>query len=138
MQRELELAAELATRYEAKLHVIHVLLRGDVPQDIRDLSDVEGVREPPFATGGGFVDASLAKEVLQDIGEKQLQRGQQTAKDLGAKDVEANWFEGDPTQVILEHAKEKGVDMIVMGSRGLSEIKSLLDWQRLPQNRPSI
>lgn len=122
----LELAADLAARYEAKLHVIHILLRGDVPKEIRELSDVEGDREPPIAIGGSYVEASLPKEVLQDIGEKLLQRAQQTAKDHGVKEVEATWFEGDPTRVILGQAKEQGVDMIVMGSRGLSDIKGLL------------
>jgi nucleotide-binding universal stress UspA family protein len=33
--------------------------------------------------------------------------------------------DGDPAQSILHLAKERGVDTIVMGSRGLSDIKGL-------------
>jgi len=122
----LQLASDLAARYEAKLHVMHVLLRGDVPKEIRELSDIEGDREPPIAIGGGFVEASLPKEVLQDIAEKLLERAQKTAKEHGADQVEAAWYQGDPARVILQQAQEQGVDMIVMGSRGLSDLKGLL------------
>jgi len=122
----LELAADLAARYGARLHVMHVLLRGDVPKEIRELSSVEGDREPPIAIGGGFVEASLPKEVLQSIAENLLERAQKTAKEHGAENVEATWHQGDPARVILEQAQEQGVDMIVMGSRGLSDLKGLL------------
>ena len=125
-QVAVELAADLAARYGAGLHLIHVLLRGDVPSEIRALSDVEGDREPPIAIGGGFVEASLPKEVLQDIAEKLLQRAQETAREHGAENVDATWFQGDPARVILEQAQETGADMIVMGSRGLSDLKGLL------------
>jgi len=122
----LELAADLAARYEAKLHVMHVLLRGEVPDELRALSDKEGDREPPIAIGGGFVDASLPSEVLRDIGEKLLQRAEKTATEHGVKQVECTWHQGDPAPVILGQAREVGADMIVMGSRGLSDLKGLL------------
>ena len=125
-QTALELAADLAARYDAKLHLMHVLLRGEVPDEIRALSDKEGSQEPPIAVGGGFVDASLPAEVLKDIAEKLLQRAEKTAKEHGAKDIECTWHQGDPARVILDHARESGTDMIVMGSRGLSDLKGLL------------
>lgn len=122
----LELAADLASRYEARLHLMHVLLRGEVPDELRALSDKEGDREPPIAIGGGFVDASLPADVLKDIAEKLLQRAEKTAREHGAKEIESTWHQGDPARAILEQARECGADMIVMGSRGLSDLKGLL------------
>ena len=122
----LELASDLAARYEAKLHVMHVLLRGEVPDEIRALSDKEGDQEPPLAIGGGFVDASLPAEVLKDIAEKLLAQAEKTAKEHGVEQVECTWHQGDPARTILLQAQDSGADMIVMGSRGLSDLKGLL------------
>lgn len=124
--KALGLAADLAARYDASLHVMHVLLRGEVPEDLRALSDKKGDREPPIAIGGGFVDASLPTEVLKDIAEKLLERARKTAEEHGAKQIEATWHQGDPARVILEQAREQGADLVVLGSRGLSDLKGLL------------
>lgn len=125
-ERALGLAADLAARYDAKLHVIHVLLRGEVPDDLRKLSDKKTDPEPGIALGGTYVDASLPFEVLQDIAEKLLERARKTAQDHGAKQVDTSWQQGDPAGAILEQAREQGADLVVMGSRGLSDIKGLV------------
>lgn len=125
-ERALGLAADLAARYDAKLHVIHVLLRGEVPDDLRKLSDKKADPEPGIALGGTYVDASLPFEVLQDIAEKLLERARKTAQKHGAKQVDTSWQQGDPAGAILEQAREQGADLVVMGSRGLSDIKGLV------------
>ncbi|MDX1609420.1 MAG: universal stress protein [Halofilum sp. (in: g-proteobacteria)] len=125
-QRALELAADLAARHEARLHVMHVLLRGDVPEELRALSERKDEREPAIAIGAGFVDASLPAEVLKDIATQLLERAEATAREHGAGAVETSWHEGDPARAILEQAREQGADMIVMGSRGLSDLEGLV------------
>jgi len=35
-------------------------------------------------------------------------------------------LDGDPAQRVLEHAERESVDCIVMGSRGLSDVKGLI------------
>lgn len=124
--RALELAADLAARYDAKLHVVHALLRGDVPDQIRKLSDKKADPEPGIALGGAYVDASLPFEVLEDIGGKLLDRARKTAEEHGAKQVETSSHQGDPARVILDQAEKQGADLVVMGSRGLSDIKGLV------------
>ena len=50
---------------------------------------------------------------------------QAAARD-GCTDVQAKAVLGDPAGEILERAAQIGADMIVMGSRGLSDLKGLL------------
>jgi nucleotide-binding universal stress UspA family protein len=119
-------AADLASKYGAKLHLLQVLLSGHVPESIRNLSAVEGREEPPLAIGGGFVDASLPREVLEDIAVKLLERAKKTAEAHGANDIESTWIGGPPTERILEQSEEVAADAIVMGSRGLSELRGMM------------
>lgn len=119
-------AADLASKYGARLHLVHVLLTGHVPDEIRNLSDKEGREEPPMAVGGGYVEAQLPRDVLEDIAQKLLERAQRTAGEHGATDIDANWVAGPATERILEQAREVGADTIVMGCRGLSDLRGLV------------
>lgn len=118
--------ADIASKYNAKLHLLNVLLYGHVPESVRNLSDKSGREEPPIAVGAGYVEASLPHEVLEDIAEKLLERAKKTAEEHGASDISTNWRGGSATEGILEQAKEVQVDTIVMGSRGLSDLKGLV------------
>ena len=124
--KAVEFGADLAGKYGARLHLLQVLLSGHVPEDIRNLSDKEGQEEPPMAVGGGYVDASLPRDVLEDIAEKLLERAKKTAEEHGAGDIECKRLNGPPSERILEHAREVDADAIVMGCRGLSDLRGLL------------
>lgn len=125
--RAVELAADLAAKYGATLELYHVLLVGqNVPEEIRQLSDKDGYEEPALAVGGGFVEASLPRAVLEDIAVELLERAHKRADEHGAKNVKSAWGQGPTTDQILGRAKEVGADMIVMGSRGLSDLKGLV------------
>lgn len=119
-------AADLASKYDAKLHLLHVLLSGHVPESIRALSDLPGREEPHIAVGGGYVEAALPREILEDIAVKLLDRAKEIAGKHGATRVESSWRGGSATEGILAQAREVGADTIVMGSRGLSELRGLL------------
>ena len=124
--RAVEFAADLASKYGARLHIFHVLLSGHVPEDIRALSDKEGVEQPPIAIGGGYVEAALPSDVLKDIGAKLLERAEKTAREHGATDVDTASAGGSAPERILAHAKEVDADTIVMGCRGLSDLRGML------------
>lgn len=125
-RKALELAADLAAGAGARMHLVHVLLRGPVPEQIRKLSDKPGRLEPPLVVGAAYIEASLPRDVLEDIAAKVLEEGRRVATEKGVKEVETAWVEGDPARAILEQAAASGADMIVMGSRGLSNLKGLL------------
>jgi universal stress protein A len=105
-------AVALAERFEARLTLLHVW---KLPDNIRpDLSvslSGDGARR-----GESYADYSerIARE----------KAGQLTAilppavKLRTAVDV----LSGDPAQVILDHARAKGCDMIVMGTHGFTKI----------------
>jgi nucleotide-binding universal stress UspA family protein len=119
-------AADLASKYGAKLHLLQVLLSGHVPENIRNLSAVEGREEPPLVVGAAFVDASLPLPVLEDIAMKLLERARKTAGEHGADEIEATWIGGPAPERILEHARAIDADAIVMGARGLSRWSGLM------------
>ena len=48
------------------------------------------------------------------------------AKKKGVKHIEATVIEGDPSERIINYAKDHDVDIIVIGSRGLGTFKGLL------------
>lgn len=120
------LAADLAAKYGGRLVLMQVLLTGHVPDSIRKLSDKPGREQPPMAVGAGHIDAQLPHEVLDDIADRLLERAAKTAGEHGLGDVETVKLVGDAADRILEHAGESGVDTIVMGSRGLSDLKGML------------
>lgn len=124
--KAVDLAADLAERYGGRLVLVQVLLMGHVPDEIRALSDKSGTEEPSMALGAGYIEASLPRDVLVDIAEKLLERARSRAEEHGARNVEAYWHAGPPAERILERAAESGVDTIVIGSRGLSDLKGLL------------
>ena len=109
-----DLAADLANRYGAKLTVLHVtpdFRWATVPRDLVEFANAEHL-------GPG--------ELMQGLSEKLLNAAAQRAKQLGAVDVTCIAEFGDPASCIVDHARSHSCDAIVLGSRGLSDIQGLL------------
>ena len=124
--KAVQFGADIASKYDARLHLLNVLLYGHVPESIRKLSDKKGREEPHIAVGAGYVEPSLPHEVLEDIAAKLLERGQKIAEEHGASKISTSWRGGSTADGILEQAKEVEADTIVMGSRGLSDLKGMV------------
>ena len=69
------------------------------------------------------VGAVLSEDVEE--GEEILRRGVELAKSLGLE-ADRRLGKGIPAEEILRVAEEEGVDLIVIGSRGLSGVKAFL------------
>ncbi|MDP6573859.1 MAG: universal stress protein [Rhodospirillales bacterium] len=96
-RKAVQLAGELAGKYEAKLILVHILqLRGKAKD-----KDVDAVKP---------------------IIEKEIR----LAKGKGAKEIETVTENGEPADRILKCAKREGADLIVMGSRGLGKVEKFL------------
>lgn len=133
------LAADLAEKYGARLVLLHVLLQEPVPEEMLRWAEVEHlVEEPeppaagPMATGYGRF-AALGRgrgvpsgRVLAAVGEAVLEHAKRLAQDKGAGRVETMMEPGDAAGTILEAARRVEADMVVVGSRGLGELKGLL------------
>ena len=65
-------------------------------------------------------------QVAQAIGDYLLQSSKRVAAERGVKEVKGVVTDGDPAKAILDCAKIEGADLIVIGSRGLGDLKGLL------------
>lgn len=140
--RAVEVAADMAGRYGAKVILLHVLLRGHMPEGLMEAARVEHVGKKP-ATGGGTdhlanipqeimarvegkQGTQVPLEVLQFIGKRILSGAEARCRAAGVKEVELVVEEGSPSEIILDFAEKTDADLIVLGSRGLSRLKGIL------------
>lgn len=70
-----------------------------------------------------FID-EIRDEVKKE-GIKILEKAKENAAENGVQ-AEIIYANGEPAHEILNHAKEKGVSLIVVGSRGISGLKEMM------------
>ncbi|NIO42948.1 MAG: universal stress protein, partial [Burkholderiales bacterium] len=63
--------------------------------------------------------------VFDAWGKQILEGAESTAREHGVQEVVTVLEEGDPVDRILECAKRENADLLVVGSRGLSNLKGL-------------
>ena len=91
-----------------ELDVLMVVnVRVAVHEHSLELVDIEEIRQAYFAS---------AKKTLGEI-EDQLRSVPNKIKALA--------LEGDPGNTIIDYSQENNIDLVIMGSRGLSEMKEL-------------
>lgn len=83
------------------------------------------VQYPLHGTVGAFVDGTQVKQYHYDEGVKMLAPAR-TALDAAGTAYTHHMFVGEPAEVISRFVKEQGCDEIVIGSRGLGNIGSML------------
>jgi nucleotide-binding universal stress UspA family protein len=123
--RATDLAAQIAAQFRAKLSILHVLIVGHVPDHIRNLSGLPGEEQPGLVVGAGHVPPELPRDVLVDIANNLLAQSRERAETHGVTDIETAWLEGATAECIVQYANEHRADMVVMGSRGLSDLKGI-------------
>ncbi|RED49915.1 universal stress protein [Aestuariispira insulae] len=138
-QKALETASDLAARYEAKLTIIHVMLFGEQPKALRHMAEVEHLSKLPVSTAisgdsltaavradGEIADHRLDHEALHMLSERILEAAVRTAEKSGVANIATHSTDGDAASRILAYASQVDADLIVMGSRGLGRLKTLL------------
>jgi len=137
--KALNLAIDLADRYGAELVVLHVPHASENVSALKRFAEVEGLapkintemdrlksldfRVPPTDTA--FRDASISPQVLIEIGRYLVDAAKALALDKGVRRVEARIETGDPAERILDCIKSENIDCVIMGSRGLNDLKGL-------------
>jgi nucleotide-binding universal stress UspA family protein len=141
-RRALELAVDIASKYGGKLLLLHVLDNSLLSDAERRLAEAEysdqihkrmmnadlldarsmGPRgsDPIFS-----YHAETGLIVRTALGEGLLSDAEMHAKENGVKDIVKLLEGGDPATMILKTAKKHNVNLIVVGSRGHSDIKAL-------------
>jgi nucleotide-binding universal stress UspA family protein len=108
-----ETASDLAGRYDASVHLLHVIRDMSLPQEIMDM------------IAAGEVTASRM-EILEDSAEIMLENAKESLDPARISDVQSEYLTGDPASEIAKYAARNGVDLIVIGHRGLGPEGGLL------------
>lgn len=106
-------AADLAKRYDASIFLLHVIRNMSLPKEILAM-----VR-------AGEVTASRM-EILEDSAEIILENAQEKLEQAGVSDSTRAYKVGNPASTIAEYAEKNGIDLIVLGHRGLNPGGELL------------
>ncbi len=98
-------ASDLATKYQARITLLHVMTKGGsgvVPEELREFARYEKI-------------TITDRDVLKAVADKILYAAEQRARAHGVKPIETVFEIGDPAKIIVDCAKRLGVDLIVMG-----------------------
>lgn len=83
------------------------------------------VQYPLHGTVSTFVSAAQIKAMHQEEGMKALDPAR-AQLDAAKVAHEYHLFVGDPAETVTRYAKEQGVDEIIIGTRGLSNLSNML------------
>ena len=144
-EKATELAANLAKTYGAMLVLAHVKqghsLPDAQPDPQRQMAEAGHVgeaaqsRPPASPVESGLPPCPAASPAdapvdpsppLETACEAVLNMAKTSAQEFGAQRIETVLLEGEPVTEILRCAEYEKADLIVMGSRGLSQFKRLL------------
>ena len=106
-------AVGLAKAFGSELHLLTVTRPFKVSPELRKYLEAENLLGEPK-----YVMDEMTKNIVNDAKE--------IAESAGLTNVHAVVREGKPTRTILDYARSNGVDLIVVGSRGVGELDAVL------------
>jgi len=119
--RALQIAIQIAKKFDGKITLIHVYSVAVGPVIIPEPTTLT----PPMIPAMTPAEVSKAVEATRKVGSSILTDGEQKAKAEEVQ-VETTLKEGHTVQEIVKTAKEGKFDLIVIGGRGISKIRELL------------
>ena len=138
--KALDLAIEMAHKFDAGLVLFHVLMRNLDGDEIRRFSEVEGLTKESVVevtrlqmvdsrieVGHPYDTKSIPSSVLVELAQHILKSARANAEGKGVSDIRTLIGDGDPAARILACAQQENIDCIILGSRGLSNIQALLE-----------
>ena len=137
-ERAVAIGCNLAAQYQANLNVIHVLGHGPLPKGFEHFAEVEHLAKHNVSAveqaeniAGNLAVALGESEgyefrLHQAAGEQIVKKALETARGCGVREVKEFIATGDPVRAILDLADSLKADTIVMGTRGMSELKGLI------------
>jgi nucleotide-binding universal stress UspA family protein len=139
----LSVASDLVLKYGSRLSIAHALMR-DAPMDVlrklanrraltkeqRDeLDHYESKMRSGTATpgsGGALATVLPPTGLVEAIGSQLLDRAQKAAEKAGVGKVTTAILIGDAADAILHHATREKVDLIVLGTLGFGNFRSVV------------
>ena len=114
--KALDMAAELAASQQAEIFVLHVVPYERVPEALQAFAEMEHIP---------FEEERARFHAARTLGDHLTRAAEERLRSKGVSSVIGRTAEGRPADQILEAAEAEGVDLIVLGSRGLSDSKAL-------------
>ena len=111
-RKALEFASELAVKFDAHLHLLHVA--HPLHQD------------KTLVLGGAAITVHASPDELEKAGRKVIDAARQLAERSGVTAITTESVPGDPASQIVEIASRQAVDTIVLGNRGLGGLAGLM------------
>ena len=96
--------------------MLHVVPFEPVAESLREFAKTEGL---------ALEEETARFHFARTLGDRLTRAAEARCRDKGVTDVVGRTAEGSPADRILEAAGGDDVDMIVMGSRGLSDTRAL-------------
>jgi nucleotide-binding universal stress UspA family protein len=135
-EKALDLAIQLAKASGAELVLFHALLSSAGSSELKHFARVEGLSkavEPQVrrlsALEGrleyGYEEGPGDTRYLVEIGQHVLDDSKRIAQEEGVSNVNAILADGDPASQILRCISQRGIDCVIMGARGLGDLKAL-------------
>ncbi len=112
--KALDIAADLAEKYGSTVIILHVVPSNEVPEGLKKWAKTEQFLDPPEA----IYEQAIANRILE-AAETRL-----NGNDISS--IQRATEHGDAAKQILEVAKREHADLIVLGTRGLSDIQGLV------------
>jgi len=112
-KKAIDYACDLALKYDAEIYLLHVIHKSGVPKSLLKVIEAHRIEKTP------------EHAILEEIGDRVIEMAERELKEKAVKNFQSCIIEGDPAQAIIEFAREKGIDMIVMGSRGLGDLEGV-------------
>ncbi len=129
-------AGNLAGRYDAELFVAHVITDKPVPEEMRRMAEVEHlVKEPkPEAEAESSLGRlslkpsrdALDQQLKSAIAARLLEQSVSLAQGEGATKVQPLELEGDAAEALVAAVAERGIDLVVIGSRSFGPLGRLM------------
>lgn len=107
--RAINFAAQLSVQHESELLILNVIRDMQLPPELKEAPEFEA-----FNNARDDLMCKAADRILAEAKKK--------ARKDGAKKIQTAIGSGDPATSIAGFAKRRNIDLIVVGTRGLSKI----------------
>ncbi|MBC8267893.1 MAG: universal stress protein [Rhodospirillaceae bacterium] len=138
--RAVQVAADLAAKYEAEVIVLHVLLWEDPKDILKRLAFVQHIidGEPEALAASDDVPVQtiiaelesrqlkINEKLITVLGNKVVEQAKLKCREYGINSVNVEILEGNYADQIVAAVKRTGADLVVLGARGLGQLEGLL------------
>jgi nucleotide-binding universal stress UspA family protein len=136
-EHALDLAADMAGKYDAHLVVLHVFMEQAASEELARFAEIEHLGQEvrqslstlqTSAVGRTltYAERRVPHSVVDAIGHMVADQAVLAARQCGAANVTSRIEDGDAATSILDAAEQERADLIVMGSRGLGHLRGML------------